>query len=280
MLLEASLATAAIVALVLYGRALRRIMDRLRAAGHEERVSWDHTHAVRVFGVAVIMTILGSVSAAIAARALGMYKDTPCLGALGQTFVYAFNATTVWVVFRYAGIAGSAPGALGFRTDPLSRAFRQGLVLFVMFIPFQAAAPFLIERLWVDWLRLAPSGQRALEMLLNAEMPVKLAMSFMAVVVAPFYEEVIFRAFIQPGLEKAWGRGAAITVTTLLFAAVHYQGNSLLVVLQVLPVSAAFSIFYDRTRNIVSNMVFHALFNLSTIVAVFVVWCAGLDLTV
>lgn len=280
MLIEISLATASIAALMLYGGSVRRIVARLGAGRSDEARSWGEGHAVRVFGVAIVMTILAPVVAVAAARALGMAESGARLGVLVQAFVYAFNAATLWLVFRFAGSEGSAAKALGFKAAPLPRSIKQGLGLFVLFIPFQVAAPFLLERLWVDLLRMAPSSQKAIEMLVTADMPVKISMAFMAVVAAPFYEEIIFRGFIQQGIERAYGRGAAIMATSLLFAAIHFQGNSLLVVLQILPVSVAFSVFYDRTRNITSNMLFHALFNLSAIVAVFVARYAGLDLTV
>ena len=135
----------------------------------------------------------------------------------------------------------------------------------------------MAETVWVRVLNLHPTRQAVLELILRAPVLPMLTMVFSAVVLAPVYEELIFRAFIQKGIEKTLGRWPAICVTAIIFAAVH---GSPLVILKVLPFSIALSVAYDRSRSILANILFQEAFNPTSLIAALAAKQAGLDLLI
>jgi membrane protease YdiL (CAAX protease family) len=91
---------------------------------------------------------------------------------------------------------------------------------------------------------------------------VTFAMFFVACVVAPINEELIFRAAIFRYLRQRFSRGFAFGVSSVCFAALHANWASFLP-LAVFGVVLALT--YERTGDIRASIVAHGLFNLNTI---------------
>jgi uncharacterized protein len=91
-----------------------------------------------------------------------------------------------------------------------------------------------------------------------------LFMVFVAVVLAPASEELVFRAGFFGYLRTRVPHWLALLIPALLFAALHQnlQAFPLLALLGVI-----FSLAYERTGRIVVPIIAHGLFNLHTIVA-------------
>lgn len=98
----------------------------------------------------------------------------------------------------------------------------------------------------------ARTGSRA-EALLTA---------FLAVVVAPVTEELLFRAGLFRYLRARIPRPVAYIVPAAIFAALH---NNLGVFAPLFVLGLVFSFAYERTGNIAVTMIAHALFNLNTL---------------
>lgn len=69
--------------------------------------------------------------------------------------------------------------------------------------------------------KLLPNGETDFDRILKASAQVKYAVVAMAVLSAPFIEEVIYRGVFYGGLRKRLGPVAAVITVTLFFAAVH-----------------------------------------------------------
>jgi len=79
------------------------------------------------------------------------------------------------------------------------------------------------------------------------------------VILAPFFEEVIFRGLLFPTLHVRFGRRAAILGSALLFAAAH--GYGLVAFLTVLWSGILWGWAYSRTGSLLPGMVAHAVNN-------------------
>ena len=85
---------------------------------------------------------------------------------------------------------------------------------------------------------------------------------------AGFSEEVLFRGYLFERLGRLLGRGrvatvAIVIVTSLLFAAAHYQGQGLPGVEQALVTGLVFATLYARTRALPFIMILHTAFDLT-----------------
>jgi membrane protease YdiL (CAAX protease family) len=88
-----------------------------------------------------------------------------------------------------------------------------------------------------------------------------------ASVAAPIFEEIMFRGFLLPSLTRylpVWG---AIIASSLLFAIAHL---SLSEVLPLATLGMVLAIVYTRSRNLLSSILLHSLWNAGTLLSLFV----------
>lgn len=103
------------------------------------------------------------------------------------------------------------------------------------------------------------SRQQIVEMFTSSQtLGQRVLIIVLAIVIAPFAEEFIFRFFLYGVLKRYFGRGLGLISNALLFGAVHVHLPSLgpLFVL-----GSCFTLAYEWTGSILVSMTMHALFN-------------------
>ena len=86
----------------------------------------------------------------------------------------------------------------------------------------------------------------------------RLYLAGLAVVLAPLFEEILFRGIGLPLIARKWGVAPAIVLVSLFFAAIHFHLPSMM---PLFVIAVAFSLAYIHTGSIVVPIVMHALFN-------------------
>lgn len=84
---------------------------------------------------------------------------------------------------------------------------------------------------------------------------------------APLFEEVIFRGFLLPSLTRylpVWG---AIITSSLIFALAHLNLSE---VLPLATLGVVLGFVYTRSRNLLSSMLLHGLWNSGTLISLFI----------
>ena len=101
--------------------------------------------------------------------------------------------------------------------------------------------------------------QQIVEMFTGSEtLEQRILIIVLAITIAPFAEEFIFRFFLYGVLKRYLGRGPGLVLNSLLFAAVHVHLPSLgpLFIL-----GCCFTLAYEWSGSILVSMTMHALFN-------------------
>ena len=93
----------------------------------------------------------------------------------------------------------------------------------------------------------------------------KLLVAITAVLVVPFFEEVLFRKTIFAFFAR-WGNILAIVITSFIFGAVHFF---LLGFPSLCWIGLVFQVIYLRSRNIMVSTAAHGLLNLCALAAAF-----------
>lgn len=88
-----------------------------------------------------------------------------------------------------------------------------------------------------------------------------------ACIAAPIFEEIIFRGFLLPSLTRYMPVWGAIVASSLLFAIAHL---SLSEVLPLATLGMVLGVVYSRSRNLLSSMLLHSLWNSGTLLSLFV----------
>jgi membrane protease YdiL (CAAX protease family) len=211
---------------------------------------WGFTHLVLL----VLVTVGASV-------AVGLLWPVPAeeevglLGSLGR-MALMFSAVGLTIA-RLAQRLEPAPArALGFEAAGTPRAVGVGLVVYLLLLPGLMGVTFL----WPSLLELMgeePEPQAVLVGFLGLEGG-QLVLAFVgATVVLPFFEELLFRGFLQPLLVQNFRDRGGVVLTSLVFAALH----GLTAFLPIFALSLILGGLMLRTRRLASAWAVHALHN-------------------
>lgn len=89
---------------------------------------------------------------------------------------------------------------------------------------------------------------------------------FVAIIIAPFVEELFFRGFMLQTLAKRISPFWGVLLTALIFAAVHFEFQS---IMPLLILSFILNILYIRTRSIWPGIIFHMFNNSVSFIAIY-----------
>lgn len=164
-------------------------------------------------------------------------------------------------------------GFLVYRDVPLSRVFGWsrigfGAALGMGLLALAAAYPLII--LVQAMVSGAAGGemdpQAMVQFLVDADsLRDRLAVLFVAVVVAPVAEEVIFRGYLYPVAKRVVGPFAALIGTSLLFALLHAHAGSIPALTML---AVCLGLAYEKSGSLLVPMIMHAVFNAVSVAAI------------
>jgi membrane protease YdiL (CAAX protease family) len=232
----------------------------------DHRVDWEerkHVLRARPWGVAEALLMLAVlVGLQLATVALASFTQKVSAGEL--TTATKFIAQTI--VLDWLGLALVAALLLrrkwtwraAFGLELRGRALLFGLVFFLAVMPFFWFYSTLYE-LGLRWFGITPKLQEVAVAITNDQpLATRLYLLGVATLVAPFFEELLFRGIFLPVLAKYMRVGWAVIAVGLLFAAIHVHMTSLL---PLFVMSIAFSLAYLYSGNLLVPVLMHALFN-------------------
>lgn len=123
----------------------------------------------------------------------------------------------LWLMLRGLGPAPTG-GWLQYRWRPLAPCFGQALSTMLMVLPLVSLVGWLQSQLWGD-----PGGSNPLlSLVLNSANPAALlCFAVTAVVLAPLFEETLFRGVVLPVVAREWGPATGVVISALVFAVAH-----------------------------------------------------------
>jgi membrane protease YdiL (CAAX protease family) len=195
-------------------------------------------------------------------------------------FLFRFSAhrdpehiVTVWIVaqsvaFHLAGLLALClllhrrrlawQTAFGMRPERLWLRFGQGLAGYIAVMPilfFAALASYLVLAHF-DY----PTSIQEVARFLASSHPLwlQIYLVLLTVIVAPGFEEALFRGVAFPILARRLGLGPAIILSSLIFAAIHFHLPSFV---PLFIVATGFSLVYLYSGSLLTPIVMHGLFN-------------------
>ena len=148
----------------------------------------------------------------------------------------------------------------GFGAPRLGRALLLSLIVGAASLPIILSLGNLCAKI-MRMIKMDPVAQESVQTLQSSEsLGIKLLIGFLAVVVAPLAEEVIFRGIIYPTIKQHGYPRFALWGTSFLFAAVH--GN-LMIFIPLTFLAVVLTLLYETTDNILAPVLTHSLFNLA-----------------
>jgi membrane protease YdiL (CAAX protease family) len=180
------------------------------------------------------------------------------LATLGISLL-SFHGAALYLTHRFLQQEGMTwSQAFGFRSPRLGRTMGLTLLVAVAVLPVAWELGEISAKV-MNALHIKPVVQDPVQMLQGADtLQMQLYIGLLAVVVAPFAEEVVFRGLIYPTLKQHGFRGLGLWGTSLLFAGVHHNA---MVLLPLMFLAIVWTLLYESTDNLLAPVVAHSIFN-------------------
>lgn len=148
--------------------------------------------------------------------------------------------------------------AFGFSSPRLGRTLLLALLVGVVVLPIAWSLSHLSART-LEMLRIKVELQQAVQTLQMTESPWhRLYFGLVAIFLAPFVEELVFRGILYPALKQSGRRRLALWGTSLLFAASH---ANMMTFVPLTFLALILTLLYETTGNLTAPIVTHSLFN-------------------
>jgi membrane protease YdiL (CAAX protease family) len=199
------------------------------------------------------MLILGGVHATKWLSESAFQALTILIGTLsfhGVAFVL------IWLLLRAYHLKWSE--AFGFAAPRLGRSLLLAILVAMAVLPIAWSLGQLSARIMTG-LHFQPVVQSPVQILqAGSNLPLKLTIGLIAIVVAPFVEELVFRGLVYPTLKQQGFPRLALWGTSLLFAAVH---ENAMIFLPLTFLAVILTLLYESTENLLTSILTHSLFN-------------------
>lgn len=207
---------------------------------------WGFTHLAQV----VLLWLAASFVAALAFGRVESFEATLWRGAL------VFLPPAAWIVILAKRLDPDGLHALGWRLEGSTRASLFGLAAYALLLP----ALFGVTLFW-PWLFELLGGehetQDVVREFLQLESGARLVPVIFGVLVLPFFEELAFRAFLQPLLVQNLREVGGVVLTAALFGLLH----GLSAFLPVFVLALILGGVMQRTRRFAACWAVHAAHN-------------------
>lgn len=168
----------------------------------------------------------------------------------------------VWFRLAKSGGQASSFALVGLRRYRIWRNIKVGMIAFLCFLVVLICINFLENRV-VQALHLKVIWQEPVELMMSAKsLASQIGLAVLAIIIAPFTEELFFRGFLQGILRKRCGSNLAIFGTALLFASTHIN---IFVFLPLFVLGLMLGYLYDRTQSLAAPVALHAFQNASSV---------------
>lgn len=241
------------------------------AAGSPFRVSvkpWGFPELGLLIAVICILLLFASLVLSWLERLVILSEQNRDLARLfvgGITF-NGCGLVAVGMLLRATGV--SIQEAFGVRRRGWGRVLGLSVVSLLAVLPavwLASGASYTVCSRW----NLPTGPQPMVEIFLGAESAlIRTGIAVLAVVGAPAFEEVFFRGLIYPLLKERIGWAAALVVTSLMFAAIHFHAPSFA---PLFVLAAGLTLAYEVTNNLSVPILMHAAFNLMSILVMVMV---------
>jgi membrane protease YdiL (CAAX protease family) len=180
-------------------------------------------------------------------------RETVILGIVGQLVPFLFMLLGTFTR-RQRGLA-----TIGLTRRNFLIAWKAAVAGFIFILPLVSYAA-LVSDWWLKKHNIEhPMKHELLEIMDKSPGPLmRILIAFGAIIVAPLFEEFLFRAHLQTLLSRVTRQPwIAVIITSILFSLVHHWS----IWLPIFTLSLCLGYMYERTANLWVTILMHAMFN-------------------
>ncbi|MEL6319414.1 MAG: type II CAAX endopeptidase family protein [Cyanobacteria bacterium J06626_14] len=234
---------------------------------------WEITWQVLLVGFFFLGQIILPISVSLMRKLLTpIWQQNGWALGLTSGQATAITTTTIYVLMAiasilvlYFSIKPSLPLPEGwFNASLKSRWFLWGLGGYFCAVPLVIGVSIVNQQIWQG----RGGSNPLLEIVLTEGDTVALGIFFFtAAIAAPIFEEILFRGFLLPSLTRYMPMWGAIILSSIIFATAHLSFSE---VLPLTILGMVLGFVYARSRNLLSSMMVHSLWNSATMIGLLV----------
>lgn len=212
----------------------------------EPRATWTRFPEVTALVLVALMVGMHLVPRAESAPA------SPEL-TLGRLTSHLIFTGSVALVLPAILICGRSPSVFGFKLQSVGTQILDGVKGFLL-----ALIPTAVLMVMTAPLRTRQTQNPLLTLLSDTQDPAVIALIVLAAaVIAPLYEEMMFRVILQGSLGSVVHPRLAVAMTALTFAAIHGAVDGI----ALIPLALVLGYVFQQRHSYLSVVVIHGLFN-------------------
>lgn len=255
-IISLSLMAGGLIAMLLVLRLHRRHPPKYEElAARMANRSWSTGQMALMLGAFILLYLLALLGVQWIGDSL-----VPLTEMLITLLLYAVLGIAASLITRRRGESWSASFGLGLRQ---SKTLLLSPLFYLAILPVLMAATVVYQFFLTHFLHIDLQLQYTAKELMGEWTWLKLFYAIVAMFIAPFFEELVFRGVMFPYFAKRIGVAGGTAVVSLCFSALHLHIPSL-VPLYLLSVGLCLA--YWRTGSLWPGIGMHALFNTVTIV--------------
>jgi len=237
------------------GFLLRRFVGKTEWKAPEP--AWTLRHLAAAAGILLVLLVASNVFYLLFSCATGTPLNGLMLLIISTEIILRILLFALFILFcRRRAI--NLPASLGLTALPQTSALRWGLVFGLASIPPVAAIQFAIEQI-CNRLGIEIHEQDITNIFTHTgSTPLVIMLAVFAVIVAPVFEELLFRGFAYPILKRRCGKIPALLIVGVVFALIHWHWPSFLALTLL---GIGFGIAYEMTGSLLVPITMHATFN-------------------
>ena len=149
-----------------------------------------------------------------------------------------------------------------------------GVISWVLAMPVVTSITYIVEILVSLLLTPTYQEQIAVKFLKNSlQDPITLFIAcFSILIMAPFFEELLFRGFLLSYLRRKMHPLTAIVISSLIFALFHYSPSqsteNIVLITTLFTFGCYLGFIYEKTRSLFSSIVLHVTFNSVSVIRI------------
>ncbi|MEA3400404.1 MAG: type II CAAX endopeptidase family protein [Armatimonadota bacterium] len=221
-------------------------------------VPWTVIDIAEAVGVLVFAMALGGWLLPIAVGRLALSEQSSVVRplVLMMHYVLVSGLTIGVILYRVAPRSSHPLRSLGWRFRRALSLAGTGVAGYGVFVTVMVLVALVASYVLGQSL---PLAQTAEEVIGSARNPAEVAIFFVLVcIMAPVFEELIFRGYVYGGLRRVLPSRHAIIIGGALFAAVHLNAEAFAIIGLI---GVLLCYLYERTRSLLPGMIAHGVHN-------------------
>ena len=226
---------------------------------------WSVRDLALFAGAGILLLLLGNGYVFLGAKFARLDEDQTFSAAItAELFLRLVMLAGLLLFFRNRRLDWRE--AFGLRQSSRLKSLTQGVIFYLAVLP-PLTAISIVNLPLCKLLRIKPSPQPVADLFLTSDSVWLLVVLVgFAVVVAPLFEETVFRGLAYPTLKQRWGTRSAMLGVSALFALMHMHAPSFA---PLLALGLGLALAYEWTGSLLTPIIMHALFNFGSVIVLF-----------